>query len=185
MKTLHYPNAAFTAISLLGLFAFAGCSTAPDTSQARADLRGASAGALNQAQRSDPSLVDVMRDSAGYAIFPTVDKGAVGIGGAYGKGDLYQSGAPVGYCDVSQATIGVQLGGQAYTEILVFQTPDAVQRFKNGDFTFDAQATAVALKSGAGANAKFANGVAVFTMDESGLMYEAAIGGQKFTYQDR
>jgi lipid-binding SYLF domain-containing protein len=126
-----------------------------------------------------------MRDSAGYAIFPTVDKGAVGIGGAYGKGDLYQSGAPVGYCDVSQATIGVQLGGQAYTEILVFQTPDAVQRFKNGDFTFDAQATAVALKSGAGANAKFANGVAVFTMDESGLMYEAAIGGQKFTYQDR
>ncbi|MEI8195532.1 MAG: YSC84-related protein, partial [Phycisphaerae bacterium] len=122
---------------------------------------------------------------AGYAVFPSIGKGAIGIGGAYGKGDLYQNGVVVGYCDMTQASIGFQLGGQAYTEILVFETPAAVERFKNGNFRFDAQATAVALKSGAGANAKFANGVVVFAMDEAGLMYEAAVGGQKFSYQAR
>jgi lipid-binding SYLF domain-containing protein len=185
MKNLKLGNAAFIAGGLLGLLALTGCSTAPDTSQGRADLRGNSAGAINQAQQSDPTLRDVMRNSAGYAVFPTVDKGAVGVGGAYGKGDLYQSGSPVGYCDLSQGSIGLSLGGQAYTEILVFRTPEALERFKNGGFAFDAQATAVALKSGAGANAKFANGVEVFTMDESGLMYEASIGGQSFSYQPR
>ena len=86
---------------------------------------------------------------------------------------------------MTQVSIGLALGGQAYTEILVFETPAAVEIFKNGNFRFDAQATAVALKSGAGANAKFANGVVVFTPDEAGLMYEAAIGGQKFSYQAR
>ena len=67
----------------------------------------------------------------------------------------------------------------------MFENTAAVDRFKNGNFQFDAQATAVAVKSGAGANAKFADGVAVFTMDEAGLMYEASIGGQKFSYQAR
>ena len=91
----------------------------------------------------------------------------------------------MGYCDLSQASIGVQLGGQKYTEIICFETAQAVQNFKEGHFRFDAQATAVALKSGAGANAKYKDGVAVFTMDESGLMYEASVGGQKFSYQPR
>jgi lipid-binding SYLF domain-containing protein len=118
-------------------------------------------------------------------VFPTVGKGAVGVGGAYGKGVLYENGTPVGYCDLSQASIGLQLGGQGYTEIIAFENQDALNRFKSGNFAFDAQATAVALKSGAGANAKYANGVAVFTMDEAGLMYEASIGGQKFSYQPK
>jgi lipid-binding SYLF domain-containing protein len=96
---------------------------------------------------------------------------------------LYERGVAVGYCDLSQATIGVQLGGQAYTEIICYENQQAVDTFKQGHFRFDAQATAVALKSGVGANAKFTNGVAVFTMDEAGLMYEASIGGQKFSYQ--
>jgi lipid-binding SYLF domain-containing protein len=177
--------AAFVAAGLLGVFTVTACSTAPDTAEGKSDLRHSSADALAQAQNNDPTLVDFIHQSAGYAVFPSIGKGAIGIGGAYGKGDVYEAGTPVGYCDMSQATIGAQLGGQAYTEILVFQTPGAVERFKNGNFRFDAQATAVAIKSGAGANAKFTNGVAVFTMDESGLMFEASIGGQKFSYQDR
>ena len=137
------------------------------------------------AQRNDPSLTRFVHDAAGYAVFPSVGKGAIGVGGAYGKGDLYENGIVVGYCDLTQGTIGLQLGGQSYSEIICFDNQEAVNRFKNGDFAFDAQASAVALKSGAGANAKFANGVAVFTMDEAGLMYEASVGGQKFGYQAR
>lgn len=91
--------------------------------------------ALAKAERNDPTLSPVLRDSRGYALFPTV----------------------------------------------AFSTSDALTRFKAGNFAFDSRATAVALKSGAGANAKFTYGVAVFTMDESGLMFEASIGGQKFS----
>jgi lipid-binding SYLF domain-containing protein len=117
-----------------------------------------------------------------YAVFPTVGKAAVAIGGAYGKGVLYQHGKFVGYCDMTQASIGFALGGQAYTEIIVFKTPEALTRFKSGNFAFSAQATAVAVRAGAGANAKYDDGVAVFTMNEAGLMGEASVGGQKFSY---
>ncbi|MGA3067541.1 MAG: YSC84-related protein [Tepidisphaeraceae bacterium] len=178
-------KASFLGASLIGILALAACSTAPPTPAGKSDLRDSSADALNQAQQNDPSLRDIIQASSGYAVFPSVGKGAIGIGGAYGKGDVYQNGAVVGYCDMTQGSIGVQLGGQDYVEILVFQNPEAVQRFENGNFTFDAQATAVAVKSGAGANAKFENGVAVFTMAEAGLMYEAAVGGQNFAYQAR
>jgi lipid-binding SYLF domain-containing protein len=139
--------------------------------------------ALAKAERNDPTLSTLLRDAKGYAVFPTVGKGAAGIGGAYGKGVLYEAGAFTGYCDLTQTSIGLQLGGQSYTEIICFSTEDALTRFKTGQFAFDAQATAVAVKSGAGANAKFSDGVAVFTMDEAGLMFEASIGGQKFSYQ--
>jgi lipid-binding SYLF domain-containing protein len=178
-------KAAIATAGLVSLLALSSCTTAPPTAEGKTDLRHTSADALSQAQQNDPSLQNVIHDSAGYAVFPSVGKGAVGIGGAYGKGDDYEAGAVVGYCDMTQASIGFALGGQDYSEILVFRTPEALARFETGKFTFDAQATAVAIKSGAGANAKFSNGVAVFTMDEAGLMYEASIGGQKFSYQAR
>ena len=181
--TTHALTKSFIA-ALIALLALSSCSTAPSTPAAKTDLRDTSANSLQQAEQNDPTLKTLVENSPGCAVFPSIGKGAVGVGGAYGKGDLYQNGVIIGYCDMTQGTIGVQLGGQAYTEILVFQTPDAIQQFKTGNFTFDAQATAVAVKSGAGADAKFANGVAVFTMDEAGLMYEASIGGQKFSYQD-
>jgi lipid-binding SYLF domain-containing protein len=185
MMSICFPKALLMAPAVLGLLGMAACSTAPSTEGAKANLRRTSADALSQAQDNDPSLRNLVAKSAGYVVFPEVGKGTIGIGGAYGKGDLYQNGVVVGYCDMTQASIGLALGGQAYSEILVFETPAAVETFKHGNFRFDAQASAVALKSGAGANAKFANGVAVFTMDEAGLMYEASVGGQKFSYQDR
>lgn len=163
----------------------AGCSTAPKSEAARAEIQDEAATALATAQKNDPTLTPVLNSAAGYAVFPTVGKGAIGVGGAYGRGVLYEGGTMVGYCDLSQASIGLQLGGQAYTEIIAFENKAALDKFKTGNLAFAAQATAVALKSGAGANAKYDDGVAVFTMGESGLMYEASIGGQSFSYQPK
>jgi lipid-binding SYLF domain-containing protein len=163
--------------------ALGACATAPVSVEGKADIEKDAATALASAKAADPTLGPVINASAGYAVFPTVGKAAAGIGGAYGRGVLYERGRAVGYCDLSQATIGMQLGGQTYSEIIAFESKNAVDTFKQGNLRFAAQATAVALKSGAGANAKFTDGVAVFTMDETGLMYEAAVGGQKFSYQ--
>jgi lipid-binding SYLF domain-containing protein len=176
---------SIVVVSTLLLLGLAACATAPSTVEGKTVIQNDAAVALAKAQKSDPTLVKVFNSAAGYAVFPSVGKGAAGVGGAYGKGVLYEHGTPVGYCDLSQGTIGLQLGGQSYTEIICFETRQAVETFKQGNFRFDAQATAVALKSGAGANAKFTNGVAVFTMDEAGLMFEASIGGQKFSYQPK
>lgn len=164
------------------LLLLSACSTAPKSVEGRAEIRNEAAVALAKAQAADPSLIPVIQSAAGYAVFPSVGKGAAGVGGAYGKGVVYDRGVQVGYCDLTQATIGFQLGGQAYTQIITFEDKRALETFKEGKFRFDAQATAVAVRSGAGANAKYTNGVAVFTMDEAGLMAEAAVGGQKFSY---
>jgi len=157
--------------------------TAPKTAAAREDIKQSAAAALSQAKNSDPSLGEALDDAYGYAVFPAVGKGAIGVGGAYGRGVLYEQGVAVGYCDLSQATIGLQLGGQSYTEIIAFESEAAIDQFKQGNLEFGAQATAVAIKAGAGANLRYRNGVAVFTVNEAGLMYEASLGGQKFTYQ--
>ena len=98
------------ATGLTGLLALAACSTAPATPEGKADLRHSSADTLAQAQKNDPSLRTVIDTSAGYAVFPSVGKGAIGVGGAYGKGDVYQRGAVVGYCDMTQASIGLAAG---------------------------------------------------------------------------
>jgi lipid-binding SYLF domain-containing protein len=161
------------------------CSTAPKSDEGKADIEKAAEQKVSEAQTNDPSMKKVLSDAAGYAVFPNVGKGAVGIGAAYGKGVLFAGGKAIGYCDLSQASIGLALGGQSYTEIIAFQTKEALTKFQSGNFAFGAQATAVALKTGAGANAKYSEGVAVFTFGEAGLMYEASVGGQKFAYQPK
>ena len=170
------------AAALVAL-ALGACATAPVSVEGKADIEKDAAATLTAAKAADPTLGPVFNAAAGYAVFPTVGKAAAGLGGAYGKGVLYERGRAVGYCDLTQATVGMQLGGQTYSEIIAFETKDALENFKKGNFSFAAQATAVALKSGVGANAQYKDGVAVFTMDESGLMGEAAVGGQKVSYQ--
>jgi lipid-binding SYLF domain-containing protein len=172
----------FLATSML-LLSLTACETAPRTAQGKSNIQDEAATALSRAQRNDSGLRTFLASSAGYAVFPTVSKGGAGVGGAYGKGVLYQNGSPVGYCDLSQGTIGAQLGGTSYTEIIAFEDSNSVNRFKEGKLRFDAQAAAVAIKSGVSANAKYRDGVAVFTTDEAGLMFEASVGGQKFSYQ--
>jgi lipid-binding SYLF domain-containing protein len=173
---------AFAVAGLL-VAAMLGCSTAPKSESGRTELVGDAAKAIALAETQDPTITPVLKKAAGYVVFPTVGKGAIGVGGAYGKGVLYEKGTVVGYSSLTQASIGLALGGQAYTEIICFETKDSLSAFRSGGFTFSAQATAVALASGAGANAKYANGVLVFTRGEEGLMYEASIGGQKFSYE--
>ncbi|HKT58927.1 MAG TPA: YSC84-related protein [Gemmatimonadales bacterium] len=133
-------------------------------------------------KEKDPGMEKIFSDAVGYAVFPTVGKGAIGIGGARGKGWVYEGGAVVGKSTLTQVSIGFQLGGQAYSEIVFFQTKQALDNFKLGHLKLDAQASAVALTARASADLAYRNGVAIVTMAKGGLMYEASVGGQKFSY---
>jgi len=134
-------------------------------------------------KKADPGIERFFKNSAGYVVFPTIGKGAIGVGGAGGSGILFEKGKAVGKSSMGQVTIGFQLGGQAYSEIVFFENAATLADFKKGNFAFAAQVSAVALSAGAAAQANYASGVAVFTVTKSGLMYEASIGGQKFGYQ--
>lgn len=133
-------------------------------------------------KKKDGKLETFFKQAYGYAVFPTVGKGAMGIGGAHGSGVVYEKGKPVGETSLTQITIGFQLGGQAYSEIIFFKDKKTLDRFKNGNFELGAQASAVAITAGASADVNYEKGVAVFTMAKGGLMYEASVGGQKFSY---
>ncbi|SIQ35415.1 lipid-binding SYLF domain-containing protein [Maribacter ulvicola] len=122
-------------------------------------------------------------NSAGYVIFPNVGKGGFIIGGASGNGVVYENGTKVGMADLKKLSVGLQAGGQAITEVIFFETPDDLAEFKDGDFEFSAEASAVALKSGISVNAKYRDGVAVFALPKAGLMADASVGGQKFDYK--
>ncbi len=136
-------------------------------------------------RKTDPQLVRFFDEAAGYVVFPTVGKGGAGVGGAYGKGVLFEGEKVVGRASLTQVTVGLQLGGQTYSEIIFFETPKALADFKKGEFALAAQASAVAAASGASANARYQQGVAVFSMAKGGLMGEASVGGQKFSYHHR
>jgi len=170
-------------LAAVGTLLLTGCQTAPKTAEGRVDLDQAVRNTVDVARQTDPGIQGFIDSSAGYAVFPAVGKGAVGVGGAFGRGELIQGGKMAGYCTLTQASVGVALGGQKYSELIFFETPQALDRFKSGNYAFAAQVSAVALKSGASANAKYADGVAVFTVGEEGLMVEASVGGQKFSYE--
>jgi lipid-binding SYLF domain-containing protein len=159
-----------------------GCSTAPETSSDRTQLKNDSQAALSDFKAQDPSLDNVLHSSYGFAIFPSIGKGAVGVGGAYGQGEVFQQGSRVGYADMTQGTVGAAIGGQTYAELVIFRTQEALQRFESGQLTFTADVSATAAKAGAGADARWSNDVTVFTNIKGGLMADAAVGGQKFNY---
>ncbi len=139
--------------------------------------------AVGELQRADPGLTKLFEGAAGYAVFATVGKGAVGVGGAHGEGILYEKGRAIGETTLTQLTVGLQLGGQAYTEVIFFETDKSLADFKKGEFAMAAQVSAVVAAAGASANAKYVEGVSVFTLAKGGLMAEASVGGQKFSYQ--
>ena len=134
-------------------------------------------------KKADPGLSRFFEKSVGYAVFPTVGKGAVGIGGATGSGVVFEKGKAIGKTSLTQVTVGAQLGAQTYREIIFFETAAAFTDFKKGTLALAAQASAVAVTKGGSANAKYQNGVAVFTTSEEGLMFEASVGGQKFGFE--
>ncbi len=139
----------------------------------------------------------------GYAVFPTIGKGGIGIGGAHGSGRVYAKGRAVGDTSMTQVTIGLQLGGQAYSQMIFFEDERSFREFTSGNFEFGAEAQAIAAAAGAqasttGASAgasggkkdaatvgKYYKGMATFTIAKGGLMYAATLGGQKFSYKAR
>lgn len=136
-------------------------------------------------QNANPSLVPFMNNSAGYAVFPSVGKGGLIIGGARGQGLLFQNGAIVGRTTLTQASIGAQAGGQTFSQIIVFETPTALANFKAGKLQLGADVNAVAISRSVSKSVPltYRRGLAVFTMQESGLMVQAAVSGQKFSYE--
>jgi lipid-binding SYLF domain-containing protein len=131
-------------------------------------------------KEGDPSVQRFFDAAPGYVVIPTVGKAGFGIGGARGKGILYEGGVPTAVVTLSQLSFGFQWGGQAYSEFIFFEDAATLENFKRGNFELNAQASAVAVTAGASADAKFNGGMAIFTQAKGGLMYEAAVGGQKF-----
>lgn len=141
--------------------------------------------AIVQIKNADPDIQRFFDESAGYAVFPSVGKGGIGIGGAYGKGLVIADDKVVGSTSLSQVSIGLQLGGQVYSEFIFFKDETALGHFQRGNFELGAQASAVAVTAGASADADYDKGVAIFTQAGGGLMFEASVGGQKFEYESK
>ena len=171
------------------------------------------AGEANKAEKSysetkkmfvDAGMSGLFNSAYGYALFPTIGKAGFVVGGAYGKGRVYAKGKHIGDSSMIQATIGFQLGGSGFSQVVFFQDKRALDEFTNGNFEFGAEAQAVALTAAAGAsansagssatasggknNAKIADGgynkgMATYTITKGGLMYEASVGGQKFSFK--
>lgn len=133
--------------------------------------------------KDDPDMQDLFSSSYAYIILPNVGKGGLGIGGAAGNGVAFEGGELIGFARMTQLTIGFQAGGQVYSEVVFFEDKSAFDRFKDNKIEMSAQVSAVAAASGASANAKYIDGVAVFTRTKGGLMYEASVGGQQFKFR--
>ena len=162
--------------------ATAACATAPKTAGGRSDLVASANTTLVSMERQDSGLSPMLASSAGYAVFPSIGKGGVVVGGAYGRGVLYQHGRHVGFVELNQASIGLQLGAQTFTELVVFRDQFDIEKLKSGDFSLGGNVSAVVLTTGAAATTPFVDGVAVFVIPRGGAMVEASLSGQKINY---
>ncbi len=171
-----------TPITVVMVFALAGCGTGPRTEAGRRDLEQDATATITTFKQLDPTIEEFFDTSAAYAVFPSITKGGAGIGGAGGWGVVYEDGDVIGYSRLRQATIGWQLGGQNYSQIIFLEHDDNLTRFTRGQLALSAQASAVAARSGAAATADYERGVAVFTATRGGAMFEASVGGQEFSF---
>lgn len=194
MATMIRTFGLASATLALALLAPAGCQQQSETAKAekqQAKLAKAEGkqetlqleadAAMSDLRQSDPSIDDFLKRAEGYAIFPSVAKGGLVVGGANGKGIVYERGRPVGYADLTQASVGFLAGGQRFRELVVLATPDALQKFRSGQFSLGADIGVVALKQGSAAGAQFKDGVAVFVKPIAGAMVDVSVAGQKFT----
>ena len=169
------------AVFGLALAASANAWDPDDVEKRNADAQEAKAALLEK----DPDMQRFFDSAVGYVIIPTVGKGGIGIGGARGKGLLFEKGEITAEVTLTQLTIGFQWGGQAYSEFIFFKDDVALADFKRGNYELGAQASAVAVTAGASADAEYSSGVAIFTQAKGGLMYEASVGGQKFKVENK
>lgn len=155
------------------------------SSYAQKDVSEKSAEAIQEFKKTNDKINKYFNSAYAYAVFPSIGKGGLGVGGAAGNGTLYRGGAIVGDSKMTQVTIGFQAGGQAYSEIIFFKNKEAFDRFTGDKFEFAAQATAVAVTAGASFDVDYRDGILIFTHAKGGLMYEASVGGQKFKSEMR
>lgn len=168
-------------LAILTIFLFALSSTA--LAKWDADLVNKSDATVATFKAADKGLQTFFKDAYGYAVFPNIGKGGLGVGGARGTGIVYKHGSPTGKTNMTQLTIGFQAGGQAFSQIIFFQNQKAYDAFVGTNYEFSAQASAVAITAGAAAQTSYSNGVAIFTHVKGGLMYEASVGGQRFHFK--
>jgi lipid-binding SYLF domain-containing protein len=182
MKTLLSKKSKFIISCLIVAFSF---TVTAQVGGWKADLVQDSKSAINKMTDDVPKLQSFKDKSYGYVVFPKVTKAGLGIGGAAGQGILFRNNVPIGSSKLKQASFGLQAGGQQYMEVIFFENEDALNNFTNGNLKFGAQASAVAITAGASVDAAYKDGVAVFTRVRGGLMYEASIGGQHFSYKPK
>jgi lipid-binding SYLF domain-containing protein len=162
-----------------------GCGgAAPSSKSDRFKLQDEAQASLQSMMSKDASLRSLLDRSAGYVVLPNVGKGGLIVGGAHGRGVLYERGQMTGFVELSQASVGAQAGAQAYGELVVFQNQSDVQRVKGNAYTVGGNVSAVALTSGAGAATTFKDGVAVFIDPHGGVMAELSVSGQRLKFAE-
>jgi lipid-binding SYLF domain-containing protein len=176
-------------ISLICFFVFAlmvgGCAITPKKPEEKTILASEVEEAVAIMKAKDPTIQRFFDKSYGYAVLPKVFKGAFLAGWAYGRGEVYEQEAMVGYCNMNQASGGLSAGGEFYREIIFFRDKEDLYSFKDGPYTFSAQVTGVAINAGVAAKADYRDGMAVFIMADVGLMVDASLGGQKFGFEPK
>lgn len=161
-----------------------GCAAPrPSTIQGQDSLSAQVREAVALFKSRNPGILPFFENSYGYAVFPQVTKGAWIVGGAFGRGEAFARGTKVGYCSLSQATLGFSFGGEYFREIIFFRDELDLERFATENFAFSGQMTAVALTAGAAVKTDYKDGMAVFVMPQAGLMVDASMGGQAFEYE--
>jgi lipid-binding SYLF domain-containing protein len=156
-----------------------GCAHTPRNAEERSSLVDDAQHALDKMVSADPNLRNTLDQSAGYVIFPHVWQAGFIAGGGAGKGVVFERGRVVGFATLEQGSVGATIGGQTYRELIIARDPYALTQLKNGDFHWDRQLSATAVKSGVASEHLFHNGIAVFVQPESGGMVNASIGGQR------
>jgi lipid-binding SYLF domain-containing protein len=159
-----------------------GCTTAPPTQESRTALVEHATLAMQDLNRMDSGVEALARKGYGYALFPEVVKAGLAFGGGYGQGVVYEQGQHVGYADLTLGSVGAQIGGQTFSELIVFENKAAMDRFKLGPVDFTAGVAAMILQNGAAVNASFIEGIAVVVRPITGAMAEATVGGQQIKY---
>lgn len=179
---LKYSSIAIASIAFATFNYFDNHALAQNTNRDKRIVEDANQAKVEFIQ-ADPLLKNIFSKAHGYVIFPNLGKGGFGIGGATGNGAVFENGRLVGMAKMTQLTLGFQAGGQAYREVIFFESKKDLDNFKENNLAFSAQASAIIATEGASGNVKYDNGVMIFTHPKAGLMYEASVGGQKFTFR--
>ena len=170
---------AIVSTMMLGI----GCSATPETAEERGQLVQDAQATTGHFKSQDPRTESFFENAYAYAVFPKITKGGAGIAGAYGRGIVYQGGQMVGYCDVTQGTLGAQLGGMSWSEIVFFENRWSFDKFKANEFAASANASFAGPKTGGTNTLNYSDGVMIFTMDTRGFAVTAAVGAQQFQYE--